>query len=270
MVAVGISWWLVDWPEDATFLTEEERAVLVARLQIDRREEAKMDKWSTKRVFSDWKILIGTLMFFGIVNTNYSTNFFIPTILVEMGYTAVSAQVHSIPIYAVAAVFCLSFCYISDRVKHRFGFILFGVCLGCVGFIILLAQEGLPVGAKYFALFTLVSCGYIVQPISVSWLMNNVGGHYKRAFASAAQIGWGNAGGIVASNIFITTEAPYYKTGYGVSIGLLLFTGLMGCLMFILLRRENAKRAGGKRDYRLSEPDADNLGDDNPRFRFTY
>jgi hypothetical protein len=29
-------------------------------------------------------------------------------------------------------------------------------------------------------------------------------------------------------------------------------------------------RAAGKRDYRLSEPDADNLGDDHPQFRYGY
>lgn len=209
-------------------------------------------------------------MFFGIVNTNYSTNFFIPSILVEMGYKAVMAQVYTIPIYAAAAVFCLGLCYISDRVKHRYGFIMFGVLLGFIGYVILLAQRGLPVGAKYFALFCLVSAGYIVQPISVSWLMNNVGGHYKRAFASAAQIGWGNAGGIVASNIYITHESPYYTTGYSVSIALLLFTGIMSTVMFLGLMTENKKRSQGKRDYRLQLPDADNLGDDNPYFKFAY
>ncbi|KAF2168123.1 hypothetical protein M409DRAFT_65638 [Zasmidium cellare ATCC 36951] len=270
--AVGIlmKFWLVDWPEDATFLTPEEKAVMLARLSRDRAEEARMDRWNTKRVFKDWKVYVGTLMFFGIVNTNYSTNFFIPTILVEMGYKAVEAQVYTIPIYAVAAVFCLSLCYLSDRLKHRFAFILFGVLLGFIGYVILLTQQGLPVGAKYFALFTLVTCGYIVQPISVSWLMNNVGGHYKRAFASAAQIGWGNAGGIVASNIYITSEAPFYKTGYGVSIALLLFTGVMSGVMFWGLVLENRKRARGERDYRLQGEDADNLGDDDPRFKFAY
>ena len=130
---------------------------------------------------------------------NYATNFFNPTILYEMGYEAAQAQVHLIPIYAVAAVVCLAAAWTSDRVKHRYGFIMFGVAVGTLGFILLLCQRTIPVGAKYFAIFLLVSSGYIVQPLSVAWLLNNVGGHYKRAFASAAQVGWGNAGGIVAS-----------------------------------------------------------------------
>ena len=187
-----------------------------------------------------------------------------------MGYDPIQAQVHTIPIYAVAAVFCLTFCFISGRVKHRYGFIMIGVALGSLGYILLLCQKTIPVGAKYFALFTLVSCGYIVQPLSVAWLLNNMGGHYKRAFASAAQIGWGNAGGIVASNIYFDNEAPYFQTGYGVSFALLLMTGIIGTVMFGLLKRENRIRDAGEKDHLLNAPDSDNLGDEHPHFRFNY
>lgn len=66
VVGIGMKWWLVDWPEDATFLTEDERAVLLARLKKDRAEEATMNQWNTKRVFSDWKIWIGYVSVAGI------------------------------------------------------------------------------------------------------------------------------------------------------------------------------------------------------------
>jgi hypothetical protein len=66
-----MKWWLVDWPADATFLTPEERQVLLARLRVDRSEEATMDRWNTKRVVGDAKIWIGMLMFFGIVNVSH-------------------------------------------------------------------------------------------------------------------------------------------------------------------------------------------------------
>lgn len=39
---------------------------------------------------------------------------------------------------------------------------------------------------------------------------NETGG---RAFTSGTMIGLGNAAGLIASNVFITTEAPYYPTG---------------------------------------------------------
>lgn len=98
-------------------------------------------------------------------------------------------------------VLCLTFGYLTDIVRHRYGFIMLGVSVGTVGYVILLNQKGLHLGVKYFAIFTLVSSGSIVQPLVLAWAMNNVAGSYKRAFASAAITGFGNIGGIVASVI---------------------------------------------------------------------
>ena len=88
----------------------------------------------------------------------------------------------------------------------------------------------------------------------------------------AMQIGFGNLGGIVASNIYITTQAPRYKTGYGVSLALLLMCGLMCTVFFFGLRAENKKRERGARDYRYTDErdELENMGDDHPEFRFTY
>ena len=99
---------------------------------------------------------------------------------------------------------------------------------------------------------------------------NNMGGHYKRSVSSAMMVGFGNAGGIVASNVFITTEEPAYPTGYGTSLGLIWMTAICCTALLLGLMWENRLRDRGGRDYRLEEEDSDNLGDDHPRFRFTY
>ena len=134
----------------------------------------------------------------------------------------------------------------------------------------LLCQDSIPVGARYAAVFLIVSGGYTCQPITITWVNNNMGGHYKRAVSSAMMIGFGNAGGIVASNIFITGEAPGYPTGYGTTLGLVWMCALC-CTAFLFgVMWENRKRERGGRDDRLVGEDADNLGDDHPHFRFTY
>lgn len=97
---------LVDWPETATFLTSSEREILVQRLKNDMGGDTQLNtlnKRSLKRILSDWKIYVGIFMYMGVVNTGYATSFFIPTIIQEMGYTAISSQVRSIPIFCVAA-----------------------------------------------------------------------------------------------------------------------------------------------------------------------
>lgn len=157
--------------------------------------------------------------------------------------------------------------YLSDRLRHRYWFCIFGLVVASVGYIILLAQRGLPAGVKYFALFLIVPGGFITQPITLVWLSNLVSGHYKRSISTAIQIGFGNAGGIVTSNIFLASEAPTYKTGYSVCLSMLWVCGAACTGLFFLVKRENRMRDMGKRDWRLKEVDADNLGDDHPSFR---
>lgn len=83
------------------------------------------------------------------------------------------------------------------------------------------------------------------------------------------QVGFGNLGGIVASNIYLTTEQPTYHTGYGTSLALVWVCGIASTVMFFGVLRENKKRDRGERDSRLEEPDVANMGDDHPSWRFT-
>lgn len=81
-------------------------------------------------------------------------------------------------------------------------------------------------------------------------------------------VGFGNLGGIVASNVFFTEEAPLYKTGYGVGLGFLWICGVGCVVLFLGVIWENGKRDRGERDWRLQGEHVDNLGDDHPSFRF--
>lgn len=77
---------VVDWPEQAKFLTEEERALLVARLAADMGDAQmnRLDKRAAKRIFSDWKIYCGIVMYFGVVNTGYATSVCILTRMIPI------------------------------------------------------------------------------------------------------------------------------------------------------------------------------------------
>lgn len=83
-------------------------------------------------------------------------------------------------------------------------------------------------------------------------------------------IGFGNIGGITASNIYIASEAPYYTTGYSVSLAMLWMCGIGSAMLYLSMRRDNKRRDQGERDWPLESEHADNLGDDHPNFRFTF
>ena len=211
-------------------------------------------------------------MYLGVVNTNYSTAMFTPTILKQLGWTTVRAQIYSIPIYVIACVSTLAIAQFADRLRHRFAFVIFGIVLASIGYAILLAQQSVSVRVRYLALIFVVSGANISQPITLVWLNNNLGGHYKRNFGTAMQIGIGNCGGIIASTIYTTSQEPLYHVGFGVSLTLLWVCGLASTAFIFGLRLENKKRDRGERDhlYNLPKEQLKNLGDDHPSFRFTY
>lgn len=197
LIAAASYFVIPDWPHNATFLTNEDRSMLSRRLALDV-ERATMNHWdkhTAKRCFADIKIWIGTFMYMGIVQTGYATSFFTPTILRQLGWTSIRAQVMSIPIFIVATVVALVTAYFTDRMKHRFSFIIAGCCIATIGYAILLSMLSVPVGARYFALYLITSGGYMAQPVTLVWLSNNVSGHYKRGVSSAMQVGLGNIGG---------------------------------------------------------------------------
>ena len=278
VLAVPAKFLIADWPEQAKFLTKEDRILLHARTSEDIGGGARMDRLDStawKRILTDWKILIGSLMYIGITVSGYATALFIPSIVNSLGYSGISTQVHSVPIWIVAAIVTLAVSYFTDRLKHRYGFIMFGVLFASVGYTILLCQGprdgGLNLQVRYMAVFFVCTGCYIVQPVAVVWLANNLGGHYKRAIGLAIQVGFGNIGGIIASNIFVQEDSPRYFVGYGVSLGMMLFCGIMSTVFAVCVVIENRRRDEGERDDRLllDESILGNMGDDDPRFRFT-
>ncbi|KAK2735623.1 hypothetical protein FQN57_001169 [Myotisia sp. PD_48] len=295
VIAIASKFIIPDWPENAKFLNETERNILVSRLADDN-GEAKMDrldKAAFKRCFSDIKVYLGQvavtqilrhfvlpghlilpsiLMYFGVVNSGYATSFFTPTILRQLGWTSLRAQVMSIPIFIVSTVITLTTAWISDRIRHRYAFTILGCCIATIGYVILICQKNVPIGARYFAVFAITSGAYITQPITMAWVSNNMAGHYKRSVSSSMQIGFGNTGGLVASNVFVNEEAPLYPTGFGTSLALLWICGISCSVFLFVLIKENRIRDAGGRNHRLNLPieEVDNLGDDHPSFRFSY
>lgn len=65
--------WVTDWPETAKFLTEDERALLIARLSADTGGAVmnRLDKRAARRIFTDPKMYLGTLAYFGKSVTGY-------------------------------------------------------------------------------------------------------------------------------------------------------------------------------------------------------
>lgn len=94
----------------------------------------------------------------------------------------------SIPVFIVAAVFTLSAAFISDYFKKRYVVLMVGCLAAIIGYAILFSMLKVAVGARYFAVYLITGGGFTAQTISIVWLSNNLGGHYKRAIGVAMQV----------------------------------------------------------------------------------
>lgn len=273
-LAIPCAFLIIDWPEQTRYLNAEEKELLRRRMALDVGDSCRMDtlnKFAFKRIVRDYKIWLAAFMYMGISVAGLSGTFFLPTILREFEWEAQEAQVRTIPVYVLAAGMMLIGAWASDRTKHRFGFVLGGASLSTVGYSMLLAQEGKSRDYKFAAVFLIFGGAYMITPMCLAWLQNNLSGHWKRSFGASTQVMIGNIAGIIGAFIFIKKESPTYPTGYGVALGMMWFGVFCATTMACLMWRENRKRERGERDERLLLPEEDrnNMGDWHPSFRFT-
>ncbi len=265
---------LPDWPEQSKHLRPEETQILLAKLARDTQEYREKKSYAKvlKECAKDPKVHFSGLMYFGTAITGSASAYFLPSILLQFGWTSVEAQYMSIPVWVVASVVTIIIGIISDKVKVRWIFAVGPLSLSVCGYAILLAQKHVSVAVRYTAIYFIISGNFAAITVSLTWINNNVVGSKRRGMSTAILLGFGNIGSITGSLVYLSWEAPYYHTGYGISLAghLLTITSAIG--YFTYCRYENRTKEAGERDHLLSLPkdEVDALGDKHPLYRYTY
>lgn len=274
---IGALFWFAipDFPEEAKWLSDNERAFLKAKLEADTGESHRHGHMSMKSVLKtlgDWRILVGGVMYFGLIVPAYGYAYFSPQIVRNLGYSPIETQLRSVPPWACAFGFAMLTATFSDFIRHRFLFALVPICIGLSGFIILFNIHGpVQIMTQYSALFLCAMGTYSAMPIIVCWFACNLGSHARRAVGTGWQVGFGNIGGIIASFAFLTSEAPAYPTGYKLAISFICLSAAACTVYFLGIMRENRIRDQGKHkysNYTKEELSTMELGDLHPVFRY--
>ncbi|KAJ4294480.1 High-affinity nicotinic acid transporter [Kalmusia sp. IMI 367209] len=261
---------LPNFPEEVKWLTEDERAFVRARLQIDQGKSARerpIKLADVGRVFKDIKVIVGGFMYFGLIVPAYGYAYFSPAIIQSYGYSPIQTQLHSVPPWAAAFGFAMIVAWFSDRLKHRFLFCIFPICVAITGFCILITVHNHR-EVQYAALFLVAMGAYTAMPVIVCWFNMNLGGHHRRAIGSAWQVGFGNIGGIIAVYAFLKRDAPKYIPGYSICLAFVALSALSCLTYFILCKLANRSREKSARDVGLTEYEKTELGDLNPDYRY--
>ncbi|MCJ1309948.1 hypothetical protein MMC25_003609 [Agyrium rufum] len=275
-VVLGIaSFWMVfDFPDLATFLSDEDRRRVIRRLKADKQSSAEHEEFKMAYFWAsvtDIKTLLFAIIYMGCDGALYAFSLFLPTIIAGLGYESTKAQLLTVPPYAAAAVLTIVVGFVADRTGQR------GLCnigtsfLGIIGFSMLLGSS--HSGVQYAGTFLGALGIYPCVANTISWASNNVEGVYKRGVTLGFVIGWGNLNGVVSSNIYQAKDKPRYQTGHAIVLAYMVLFLLGGSIVtHLYLRAENAKRRAGKRDGWVvgkSASEVELLGDKRPDFMYT-
>lgn len=218
---------LPDWPSTTRWLSEEETFLAVQRLKYDGisasggSETAPLThKESLRSAFRDWRLY--PLIFMYMLATGSQTiQYFIPTLVGQLGYSGYVKQYMTIPVYAVAFLGILGFCFLSDWHKERGHYVTLTAAGGCLSFIITVAVDNRKV--KYAFLCFAVGFVYASCPLTLLWV-SKVFQHpaEKRAICIAIVNALGNSASIYGSFLWPDKDAPRYVPGFATTMWVLI------------------------------------------------
>lgn len=288
---------MYDYPDTAKFLTQEEKDYLMHRIKYDTNvvvsgnnsnviteddmpdigNHPENDEHGGRYVwaaFKDWHVYAGTLLFLANVIPGYALVMFLPTILSSLGFSRTKSQLLTVPCYALGAISCVIQAVISDRFGYRSPVVIINFALLTIAFAAIFAINPVKNPYAIYGMVYLVTFSIVPAfPGLIVWTANNLSGSYKRAIGMAIQIGLGNLGGAIGSNIYRAKDAPYYKLGHGFAMGMGIMGTVTGIVLLLGLMHENKRKIknwkeGKFNDYTLE--DLSRLGDRSPLYRYRY
>lgn len=275
VLAIATYFMVSDFPELATWLSEEERTYLRAELRADQGSseiEKPIGFADVVHVFKDYKLFIGSIMYFCLLVPSYGKppkphrtlliiNFghyppglayFIQTIIASFGYSPIQAQLHTIPISVCFLASSILIAYLSDRAEHRFLFVQASLVISIVGCVLLFLIHNAR-SVQYGCLFIYAIGLTCAIPLVVCWITMNLAGHRRRSVGTAFIIGIGDAGGLLATFSFLATDAPEYRFGYKLSLGMLATSALAAAAYYVACRYDNRKLRKAEEDLSGTE-----------------
>ncbi|KAI1107336.1 MFS general substrate transporter [Jackrogersella minutella] len=273
MAAVAF-FFIPDSPEKAKFLTAEEKDVVRSRAmrQVGTTANARIGGFKIKDVlpvFIDLKAWMCGLMYFCGNVTYSSLPVFLPTILEDMGYTAIDAQGLSAPPSFAAFLFALITTWIADKTQQRCLVITVTSVVGGVGYIILATVN--TVGVRYFATFLASAGVFSTIPNILGLTLNNQGSDTRRGMSIVLINLIGQCGPFLGTNVFPTNQAPRYIEGMSICAAFMFFSALLALAQRLLLMWENSRldRKYGPVTNRMSQESKEAAQENyGPTFRY--
>ncbi|KAI1814205.1 MFS general substrate transporter [Poronia punctata] len=244
LMAAVAYFFIPDSPEKARFLNAEEKEIVRSRAmrQVGTDANARIGGIRVKdlgAVLVDPKAWMCALMYFAGNVTYSSLPVFLPTILKDMGYTAINAQGLSAPPSFAAFLFALITTWIADKSQQRCFVLFVTSAIGGAGYIILATVE--KVGVRYFATFLASAGVFSTIPNILALTLNNQGSDTRRGMSIILINLVGQTGPFLGTNIFPTNQGPRYIKGMSICAAFMFFSATLALAQRYLLVWENKR-----------------------------
>ncbi|KAF2019453.1 MFS general substrate transporter [Aaosphaeria arxii CBS 175.79] len=245
-IAIAAFFILPNYPATTKWLTPQERALAMWRLEVDAAGEEDWVDSSSQPIFDGFKMLmkdpknwILVVVVYGAASA-IAINAFFPTVVATLGYGKTETLLLTCPPYLLACIVCAAVSWNADRTNERYWHTVCPLACSLLGFII--AAAATQTGARYFGAMIMIPGIYTGFNMSMVWTANTI---YRPAAKRAAAVAFNNAFSticsIYGSYLYPSDGGPRFVLAFSVNAGMALMAICASTVLHFYLKRENRK-----------------------------
>lgn len=215
---------------------------------------AKTQIQGLKLALGDVKVWVITGMYMCLTAAQ-GFNYYFPTLTRSLGYSRFISLLLVAPPYVFITIWSCGHGFVSDRYTSRFWFCIYPLGFAFIGFILFMTTN--IFGPKYLSFFFMIYLMNINGTL-LSWTAATIARPpAKRAAAYAIINSLGNSVSIWTPFTYLDNESPYFYTGMGICVGVVVLCAVLMVLLRFMLIRENKRldRLQNETNVPLSDKD---------------
>ncbi|OMP83799.1 putative transporter [Diplodia seriata] len=238
-----------NFPRTTTWLSDQERALAIWRLQEDIGEDDWVNSQEQtffhgfKLAVKDPKAWLLLATIYGFTSSGTVTTLF-PSVVEGLGYGKVATLLLTVPPYVIGVIAILINAWHADRTRERYLHVALPPLLAVAAFVIAAATTAF--GPRYFAMCLMIGANYSGYVVALAWISNTLPRPpAKRAAALAGINALSNVCQIYSPYMYQDSYAPRYVVPMIVNAITSLWAAFFATVLRIVLVRLNKKIEAG-------------------------